>query len=106
MKKKAGTAAPKAAKGRKSGAAGGKPQVVWPNGVLASTAVGLVMQMLTPWFETPRDSAYLEYDGNIGTISPSYRVNLLAGRECPHYPVSERGDPLFDARTLSKVGER
>lgn len=84
--------------GQNYGAAGGKPQVVWPNGVLASTAVGLIMQMVTPWFETPSDSAYLEYDGNTGVVEPSYRVKLLAGRDCPHYPANERGDPLFDIR--------
>jgi hypothetical protein len=86
--------------GRNYGAAGGKPQVVWPNGVLASTAVGLVMQMVTPWFGTPVESAYLEYDGNTGTIGHSYRVKHLSGRPCPHYPVHERGDPLFDVRQL------
>ena len=87
--------------GRNYGAAGGKPQVVWPNGVLASTAVGLVMQLVTPGFETPVDSAYLEYDGNTGAIGPSYRVKHLAGRACPHYPANERGDPLFDVRKLN-----
>src|SRR6185437_11827500 len=35
--------------GRTYGDAGSKPQVVWPNGVLASTAVGLLMQLVTPW---------------------------------------------------------
>lgn len=35
--------------GRNYGAAGGKPQVVWPNGLLASTAVGLFMPLVTPW---------------------------------------------------------
>ena len=91
--------------GRNYGAAGGKPQVVWPNGVLASTAVGLAMQLLTPWFEHPTDSAYLEYDGNTGTVGPSYRVKLLAGRECPHYPANERGDPLFDVRKMVEAVE-
>jgi hypothetical protein len=86
--------------GRNYGAAGAKPQVVWPNGVLASTAVGLAMQLITPWFGAPVDSAYLEYDGNSGAISPSYRVKLLNGRDCPHFPASERGDPTFDVRKI------
>lgn len=86
--------------GRNYGAAGGKPQVVWPNGVLASTAVGIVMQLVTPWFETPTDSAYLEYDGNLGTMTPSYRMKLIAGKTCFHYPTGERGDPMFDVRKL------
>ena len=46
------------------GAAGPRPQVVWPNGVLASTAVGLVVQLVTPWHAKPVSTAYLEYDGN------------------------------------------
>lgn len=87
--------------GRNYGEAGGKPQVVWPNGVLASTAVGLVMQLITPWFEAPTESAYLEYDGNRGTIAPSHRMKLLAGRNCVHYPADERGDPLFDVRKMT-----
>lgn len=90
-----------AEEGRNYGAAGGKPQVVWPNGVLGSTAVGLVMQLITPWFETPTDSTYLEYDGNLGTVTPSYRVKLLAGKACPHHPPNERGDPLFDIRRIT-----
>lgn len=82
------------------GAAGGKPQVVWPNGVLASTAVGLVMQLLTPWHPNLTDGAYLEYDGNTGVIRPSFRFQHAASRACPHYPPEERGDPAFDVRRL------
>lgn len=80
------------------GEAGGLPQVVWPNGVLASTAVGLTMQLITPWHQDPVDAAYLEYDGNTGIVSPSHRLKLALRRECPHYPANERGDPDFDVR--------
>ena len=31
------------------GSAGGKPQVVWPNGTLASVAVGFFVKLVTPW---------------------------------------------------------
>jgi hypothetical protein len=84
----------------KYGNAGGNPQVVWPNGVLASTAVGLVLQILTPWHPTPVESAFLEYDGNTATITPSARHAHLIGRPCPHYPDDERGDPGFDVRNI------
>ena len=84
------------------GAAGSKPQVVWPNGVLASTAVGLVMQLISPWHEKPMDGACLDYDGNTGVIAPSYRFTHAAKRECPHYPARERGDPGFDVRLSVK----
>ncbi len=80
------------------GAAGGRPQVVWPNGVLASTAVGLAVQLITPWFPNPPAFTYLEYDGNRGTVSVSAHVAVLKGRMCPHHPPEETGDPFFDIR--------
>jgi hypothetical protein len=80
------------------GAAGGRPQVVWPNGVLASTAVGLGVQLITSWFSNPPAFAYLEYDGNRGTVSASAHVAALKGRVCPHHPSEETGDPFFDIR--------
>ena len=80
------------------GAAGGRPQVVWPNGVLASTAVGLGVQLITSWFSNPPAFTYLEYDGNRGTVSASAHVAALKGRVCPHHPSEETGDPFFDIR--------
>ena len=80
------------------GAAGGKPQVVWPNGVLASTAVGLFTQLVCPWHDKPMDAAYLEYDGNKHTVSPSMRLAAMANRPCNHYATHETGDPRFDIR--------
>jgi hypothetical protein len=90
----------------KYGKAGGNPQVVWPNGVLASTAVGLAMQVLTPWHPTPIGSACLEYDGNTGTMTPSAHHAHLIDRPCPHYPDSERGDPGFDVRNITSTKSR
>jgi hypothetical protein len=86
------------------GAAGGRPQVVWPNGVLASTAVGLLAQIVTPWHPKLLEFVYLEYDGNKGTMKPSARMELLQGKPCPHHPAEEVGDPLFDIRAhLAKL---
>jgi molybdopterin-synthase adenylyltransferase len=81
------------------GAAGSRPQVVWSNGVLASTAVGLLTQILTPWYANPPSFAYLDYDGNKGTITRNPRMELLKNHVCPHHPADETGDPLFDIRT-------
>ena len=39
------------------GKAGSRPQVVWPNGVLASIGVGLFVQLLCPWHQAPQISA-------------------------------------------------
>ena len=82
----------------KYGAAGGRPQVIWPNAVLASTAVGLLMQMLTPWHRKLSAFAYHVYDGNKGTLVPSQRGAAVQWRACPHHPADETGDPLFDIR--------
>ena len=80
------------------GAAGWRPQVVWANGVLASTATGLLTQILTPWYPQPPTFVYLEYDGNKGTVSRSARMEALRGSACPHHPPGETGDPTFDIR--------
>ncbi len=88
------------------GAAGGRPQVVWPNGVLASTAVGLAVQMLTPWFRNPPAFTYLEYDGNRSTVSLSAHVAALRGKICPHHPPEETGDPFFDIRSHVRATEQ
>lgn len=67
------------------GAAGGKPQVIWPNGVLASTAVGKFMSIVTPWSKGLQTPIYSEYDGNRMTVSTSNILAALAGRQCSHY---------------------
>lgn len=85
---------------QKYGAAGGRPQVIWPNGVLANTAVSLMMKILTPWNEFPLEFKYLELDGNRDTVTPSFWVQQLAGKSCQHHPADETGDPLFDSRRI------
>jgi hypothetical protein len=88
------------------GAAGYRAQVIWPNGVLASTAVGLAVQIITPWFPNPPAFTYLEYDANRGTMSVSAQVAALKGRVCPHHPSDETGDPMFDIREHFRLFER
>ena len=82
---------------RQYGDAGSKPQVVWPNGVLASTAVGLLVQLVTPWHGFPITSAHLEYDGNLNTMQPAPRLNLILkrGYACSHYSAEDVGDALY-----------
>lgn len=80
----------------KYGDAGGKPQVVWPNGVLASTAVGIGVQLLTSWHHKSSGSIYLEYDGVLGTINPSPRMRYLDKVTCNHFHDTESmGDPFY-----------
>src|SRR5690348_2125716 len=77
------------------GAAGDRPQVVWSNGVLASTAVGIAVSLLTDWTRALRRSVYLSYDGNSGTVVPHVRMQYLGGATCNHFPLESVGDPVF-----------
>jgi molybdopterin/thiamine biosynthesis adenylyltransferase len=78
------------------GAVGGRPQVVWPNGVLASLAVGLFAQLVTPWSEMQDLPILLEYDGNAQTVLLSNKLPYLKGRECTHFTgLASLGDPFW-----------
>ena len=77
------------------GAAGGRPQVVWANGVLASTAVGVAVDLLTGWTRTNRNVVYLSYRGNEGTLTPHVYLEHIPPGPCSHYPPDQVGDPVF-----------
>jgi molybdopterin-synthase adenylyltransferase len=81
-----------AQEGRRYGDAGLRPQVIWANGVLASTAVGIAIVLLTDWTHQLRHPVYLQYFGNEGTIQPSPRLEFAA-KTCKHYPITNIGDP-------------
>lgn len=87
------------------GAAGGRPQVVWANGVLASIAVGLFTQLVTPWSKTEDLPILLEYDGNAQTVSPSNKLAYLKGRECQHFAgLTDLGAPFWKVPEAWKRG--
>lgn len=78
------------------GAAGGKPQVIWPNGTLASAAVGVFVQLVAPWHDNHQESVYLEYDGNTGTMIKSNRLLYMNDIVCPHFRnAADLGDPFW-----------
>lgn len=77
------------------GAAGPRPQVIWANGVLASTAVGLAVDLLTDWSRVLHQPIYLSYYGNQATVKPHMRLNYLESTICPHYPLDQVGEPRF-----------
>jgi hypothetical protein len=79
------------------GGAGGRPQVIWPNGVLASTAVGLFTELMSPWHPGSRGrSVMYDYDGNRHTITVSPRVAALEHVVCEHFgDVNNIGDPFW-----------
>lgn len=75
------------------GAAGEAPQVVWPNGTLASTAVGIATALLLPWHASQTICPYLVYEGNRFELMPSPRLAHLRGIACRHYdPLTIPGD--------------
>lgn len=67
------------------GGIGGKPQVVWSNGVLASTAVGIAVDKISSWTGSMGPYPYLLYDGNKMSVKPNRAIESLNGT-CPHFP--------------------
>jgi hypothetical protein len=78
----------------KYGNAGPRPQVVWPNGILASTAVGIAVDLLTDWTCSLRKFVYLSYDGNNLTLIPRMISKSVIKNTCPHYIINDLGDPV------------
>lgn len=76
------------------GNAGDRPQVIWPNGILASAAVGLAVDLVTDWTHHKRAYAFQVYDGNEGTLKESITLRNLNPSSCRHFPVDEVGDPV------------
>jgi hypothetical protein len=78
------------------GAAGGRPQVVWANGLLASAAIGVFTQLFTPWHKTNQTTFYLEYDANAQMMTSSNRLASVIEKRCLHFEnLSDLGDPFW-----------
>jgi hypothetical protein len=76
--------------------AGERPQVIWPNGILSSTAIHVALNLLTNWTsKAANQTLYYNYDGNKGELSPHFRFLGKRGRTCPHFPLQEAGDRLL-----------
>lgn len=82
------------------GAAGGRPQVIWPNGILASTAVGQYMNMILPWSTEPTQAILMEYDGNRHSVRESSKLHHLKNHVCQHFSAFSLGDPFFSISKL------
>ncbi len=80
-----------AREGTRYGAVGGRPQVVWANGVLASTAVGMALDLLTGW-TSHTVTPFASFDGNRGTVGEDARLGF-APSVCCHYSANDVGDP-------------
>lgn len=70
------------------GDAGDRPQVVWPNGILASTAISFLMNSLLPWNGDRPSYLYRQYDGNTFEVKDFEHASMLINnlkRGCTHY---------------------
>lgn len=96
-----------AAEAQQYGVAGGHPQVVWPNGVLASTAVGMFMTLVLPWQDRADAPLLVEYDGNTHRLFPSNRLAVLSHTECCHFDgPDDLGDPFFGKELKAATDQR
>ena len=85
-----------AAEAGQYGAAGARPQVVWPNGVLASTAIGMFMTLVLPWQGNAEVALFMEYDGNSHRVFASNRIPVMSKIICRHYSdPGNLGDPFY-----------
>lgn len=78
----------------KYGHVGGRPQVIWSNGVLASSAIGVFVDLITGWTGQKDRVVYLSYDGNLQLMSVHVRAQFAPGI-CLHYPLDQTGPPKF-----------
>jgi hypothetical protein len=79
---------------QKYGDAGPQPQVVWPNAILASTAVGIAVELLTGWSKTG-PYIKLDYRGSTMTLAKANACLALENSPCTHYPIQAIGDVYF-----------
>lgn len=78
----------------KYGHAGPRAQVVHANGVLANTAVGLAIDLITDWTKSLRKPQYLLVHSNTGVVKQHPRLEILLknNHECPHFKRDGVGD--------------
>ncbi len=73
------------------GDAGDRPQVVWANGILASSAIGVLIDLITDWTAEKNRQVYLSYEGNRGTLNKHIKLDYQKLGDCEHYRVSDTG---------------
>jgi len=72
------------------GRAANRSQVGWSNAILAATAVGIAVDLITDWSKSIRGPIFMSYDGNQRTMNPDARL-IYCPSVCPHYEVSILG---------------
>lgn len=82
-----------ALRGEAKGYGDGDPasQVVWPNGVLASLAVGAIVELITGWRKKCVEHRILRYEAN-GLVGPPREFEFMKlPATCPHYDLKNAG---------------
>jgi hypothetical protein len=69
--------------------------LVWANGILVSAAIGIFVQLVSPWHPQHRATEFLEYDGNAHTVSRSSRLAHVTAGQCRHFAKTDVGDPFW-----------
>ena len=80
-----------AAEAQKYGDAGPRPQVIWSNGLLASTAIGIAVELLTGWTRRERPPVYLDYRANESSLAVHAREIYAPKEPCSHFPAEDVG---------------
>lgn len=75
------------------GSAGGEPQVVFANALLASAAVAHAVDLVTSWSGS-QPCTFLRLDGNALVLAPDSCADRWNGAKCSHYRLEEVGPPL------------
>jgi len=76
------------------GDTGPRPQVVWSNGILASTAVGIAVDLVMGWTRNSPNVVYMLFEGNLGVLRPHPRlVEIDLKNPCVHHQLINAGDP-------------
>lgn len=73
------------------GAGGGLPQVVWPNAILAASAIGILIDLVTGWIGDQRTYRYIDYIGNQNLLEDNGAIDFIKEKSCVHYLVKKAG---------------
>jgi molybdopterin-synthase adenylyltransferase len=73
------------------------------HGLLASTAISLFVQLVTPWHPNSTETAYCEYNGNDNILSPSPRTEYVRASPCMHFRNQDLGDPFFRLDSITQL---
>lgn len=84
------TEAKLATEAAKYGNTGGNPQVVWSNGILASSAVGILVDLVFGWSGIKDRDVYISYDGNLGVLKENPRLKHKPDK-CKHFLIEQIG---------------